>query len=216
MLSMQPKMSYSGSIIGSVKSCFLVRYEKPDPFLLNFVNTNMKWIRLYTESDENQTIPISVSTRELKLIQNYMNHGKPLNDPSNRECMETVLRILQDLINNSTIENLDIKISNYLFENFGVELDVDPYGKNTSIPLSGNGLIEIKDCKNKMLSRNGEYADMVEGGFWDDETGELTNGFISVEALNEILKDKYIGNGVKSIQLMKDGEVAKLLLEFER
>lgn len=216
MLSMQPKMSYSGSIIGSVKSCFLVRYEKPDPFLLNFVNTNMKWIRLYTESDENQTIPISVSTRELKLIQNYMNHGKPLNDPSNRECMETVLRILQDLINNSTIENLDIKVSNYLFENFGVELDVDPYGKNTSIPLSGNGLIEIKDCKNKMLSKNGEYSDMVEGGFWDDETGELTNGFISVEALNEILKDKYIGNGVKSIQLMKDGEVAKLLLEFER
>ena len=144
----------------------------------------MRWIRLYTESDENQTIPISVSTRELKLIQNYMNHGKPLNDPSNRECMETVLRILQDLINNSTIENLDIKISNYLFENFGVELDIDPYGKNTSIPLSGNGLIEIKDCKNKMLSRNGEYADLIEGGFWDDETGELTNGFISVVSIH--------------------------------
>ena len=177
--------------------------------------SHLKWIRLYTESDENQTIPISVSTRELKLIQNYMNHGKPLNDPSNRECLETVLRILQDLIKNSTIENLDIKISNYLFENFGVELDVDPYGKNTSIPLSGNGLIEIKDCKNKMLSRNGEYADLVEGGFWDDETGELTNGFISVEALNEILQGKYVGNGVKSIQLRKDGEVAKLLLEFE-
>ena len=34
MLSMQPKMSYSGSIIGSVKSCFLVRYEKPDLFYL--------------------------------------------------------------------------------------------------------------------------------------------------------------------------------------
>ena len=66
-----------------------------------------------------------------------------------------------------------------------------------------------------MLSRNGEYADLVEGGFWDDETGELTNGFISVEALNEILQGKYVGNGIKSIQLRKDGEVAKLLLEFE-
>ena len=61
MLSMQPKMSYSGSIIGSVKSCFLVRYEKPDLFYLillefckykyevhNFINSINIHIKLIT------------------------------------------------------------------------------------------------------------------------------------------------------------------------
>ena len=79
-----------------------------DPLFLfsgQLVNTSaMKWLRLYKESDgegENKSIPVEVSTREVKLIQNYLNKGKPLNDPSNKECQETVMRILNDIVGNS-------------------------------------------------------------------------------------------------------------------
>ena len=64
----------------------------------------MKWLRLYKEADgegENKAIPVEVSTREVKLIQNYLNKGKSLNDPANKECQEVVLRILNDIIDNS-------------------------------------------------------------------------------------------------------------------
>jgi hypothetical protein len=64
----------------------------------------MKWLRLYKEADgegESKAIPVEVSTREVKLIQNYLNKGKSLNDPSNKECQEVVLRILHDIIDNS-------------------------------------------------------------------------------------------------------------------
>jgi chorismate mutase len=80
----------------------------------------MRWHRLYGESKETQTIPVEVSMREVKLIQNYLNKGKSLNDPSNKECLNTVLRILNDLVKNSNAEELDTYISNFFYENFGI------------------------------------------------------------------------------------------------
>lgn len=50
-----------------------------------------------------QTIPVEISIRELKLVQNYLNKGKPLNDPSNKECQKVVIRILNELVDSSTI-----------------------------------------------------------------------------------------------------------------
>lgn len=55
----------------------------------------------------------------------------------------------------------------------------------------------------------------MQGGFWDDYTGELEEGFISVDDMNEVLSKMHVGNSIKSIQLKKEGNVAKLLLEFE-
>lgn len=46
----------------------------------------MKWKRLYSESQKS-VIPVEVDMKEVKLVQNYLNKGKPLNDPSNRECL---------------------------------------------------------------------------------------------------------------------------------
>jgi len=58
----------------------------------------MKWFRIYKESSqeggEKKTIPVEVSTREIKLIQNYLNKGKSLNDPSNKDCLEVVIKLL--------------------------------------------------------------------------------------------------------------------------
>ena len=55
------------------------------PFLSHIiVNRNMKWIRLFNESSEGgekQVIPVELTTREVMLIQNYLNKGKSLNDP---------------------------------------------------------------------------------------------------------------------------------------
>lgn len=178
----------------------------------------MKWFRLYKESeDENQTIPIEVSMRELKLIQNYLTKQKPLNDPSNKECLDTVIRILNDLVNNSKVESLDTYVANYFFENFGIEVDVDPYGENSAIELGENGLIPLSNCKHPELTQDGVFADLVQGGFWNEVTGNLEEGYISVEDLNEVIKSDGddIGNGIREVQLKQDGKVARLLLTFK-
>ena len=180
----------------------------------------MKWYRLYKESEgegENKSIPVEVSTREVKLIQNYLNKGKSLNDPENKECLETVIRILNDLVKNSQVEKLDTYVSNYFFENFGIEVDIDPYGENSAIELGENGLVPLSNCKHPELTQDGVFADLVQGAFWDETTGALEEGYISVEDLNEVIKSDgdEIGNGIRDIQLKKDGKVAKLLLTFK-
>lgn len=176
----------------------------------------MKWKRLYKESDgEVQTLPVEVSMRELKLIQNYLTKGKPLNDPSNKECQELVIRILKGLVENADIEKLDIYVSNVLHENFGVEVDLDPYGEKSAIELAQNGLIPLSNCKYPQLMQDGEYRDLVQGGFWNDSTGELEEGFIDVDDLNLVLEDMPLEQGIDTIQLKKEGKVAKLLLNFK-
>ena len=173
----------------------------------------MKW-KLVTESDDKEVIPVELTTRELKLIQNYLTKGKPLNDPSNKECMEVVIRLLSELVDNSDIENLDMKVSNFLSENFGIEMEADPFGSNSSIPLADNGLIELKDINNKDFNKDGIYADKIQGGFWDEQ-GNLTNGFISIEDMNEVLANSDLGeNEFNSVQLKQDGKVAKINLDI--
>jgi hypothetical protein len=177
----------------------------------------MKWLHLYNEAEgtgDTESIPIEVSTREVKLIQNYLNKGKPLNDPSNKECQETVLRILKDIVDNSKIENLDMFVSNFFYYNLGIEVEIDPYGENSAIELAENGMIHLSKCEWTELSDNGKYSDLIEGGFWNDDSGELEEGFISVDDMNKVLSEMYIGNGIESIQLKKEGNVAKLLLDF--
>lgn len=175
----------------------------------------MKWKRIYKEDNERMKIPVSVSSREIKLIQNYLNKGKPLNDPDNKECLDTVLRILSDIVKNSGIENLDIDVSNWLADAFGVEMTNDPYGKNSGIELADNGLIEMKECINPDFDEHGKYSEFIQGGFWDDD-GHLQNGFISIEDLNAILDTEPPMDEmeVKSIQLRKEGNMAKLLLDI--
>lgn len=194
-------------------------YENPIYFMPIMVNTpDMKWFRIYNESQgggESKSIPVEVSTREVKLIQNYLNKGKPLNDPSNKECQETVMRILNDIVGNSQIENLDTYVSNFFFDNLGIEVDIDPYGENSAIELAENGMVHISNCKYIELCDQGKFQDMVEGGFWDDFTGELEEGFILVEDLNKVLAEMDVGNGIKSIQLKREGDVAKIMLDFE-
>jgi hypothetical protein len=177
----------------------------------------MKWHRLYGESaneGKTSTIPVEVSTKELKLIQNYLRKGKPLNDPSNKECLEVVMRILNGLVQHSNIEELDTYVANFLFENLGIEMEIDPYGDNSTIELAENGMIHLSDCEWMDLREGGQFSDRVQGGFWDDYTGELEEGFISVDDMNEVLSKMHVGNGIKSIQLKQDGKVAKLLLDF--
>ena len=131
----------------------------------------MKWLQLYKEADgegENKSIPVEVSTREVKLIQNYLNKGKSLNDPSNKECLDIVIRILNDIVNNSQIENLDTFVSNFFFDNLGIEVEIDPYGENSAIELAENGMLRLSNCPWSELNRDGEFSDMVQGGFWDD------------------------------------------------
>ena len=175
----------------------------------------MYWKRLYKESDgEVRTLPVEVSIRELKLIQNYLTKGKPLNDPSNRECQELVIRILKGLVEDSDIEKLDIYVSNVLYENFGIDVDLDPYGENSAIELAQNGLVSLTNCKYPKLCQDGEYKDWVQGGFWNPDTGILEEGFIEVEDLNLILQEITFDKGIDTIQLKEDGKVAKLLLTF--
>ena len=192
-----------------------------DPLFLfsgQLVNTSaMKWLRLYKESDgegESKSIPVEVSTREVKLIQNYLNKGKSLNEPENKECLDVVIRILNDIVDSSQIENLDTFISNFFFDNLGIEVEIDPYGENSAIELAENGMLRLSNCPWVELNRDGEFSDMIQGGFWDEQTGDLEEGFISVDDMNEVLSTIRIGNGIKSIQLKQDGKVAKLLLDF--
>ena len=177
----------------------------------------MKWFRIYNESQgggESKSIPVEVSTREVKLIQNYLNKGKSLNEPENKECLDVVIRILNDIVDSSQIENLDTFISNFFFDNLGIEVEIDPYGENSAIELAENGLLRLSNCPWVELNRDGEFSDMIQGGFWDEQTGDLEEGFISVDDMNEVLSTIRIGNGIKSIQLKQDGKVAKLLLDF--
>ena len=153
--------------------------------------------------------------RELKVIQNYLNKGKSLNDPSNKEAMDLVIRILNELVDNSQIENLDTYVSNFFFDNLGIQVELDPYGENSAIELAKNGLVSLTNCKLPELCQDGDCQDLVQGGFWNSDTGVLEEGFIEVEDLNPVLAKMQVGNGIKSIQLKKEGNVAKLLLEFE-
>ena len=93
-------------------------------------------------------------------------------------------------------------------------MEIDPYGENSAIELAENGMLRLSNCPWNELNRDGEFSDLVQGGFWDDQTGDLEEGFISVDDMNEVLSHIEIGNGIKSIQLKQDGKVAKLLLDF--
>lgn len=174
-------------------------------------------MKIYKESEgegESKSIPVEVSTREVKLIQNYLNKGKSLNDPENKECLDVVIRILNDIVDSSQIENLDTFVSNFFFDNFGIEVEIDPYGENSAIELAENGMIRLSDCEWKELSDEGVYRNIVQGGFWDDFTGKLEEGFVSVDDMNMLLSEIEIGNGIEAIHLKKEGNVAKLLLDF--
>ena len=179
----------------------------------------MKWKRLYIEDNKEegggvQTIPVQATTRELKLIQGYLRSGKPLNDPSNKESMEAVVKVLNDLVGNSELEKLDLYVSNWFHENLGIEIDLDPYGGSSVVELGNNGLVPLANCSIQSLSEEGEYRDLVQGGFWNSATGELEEGFMDVDDMNLVLAELDIGNGIDSIQLKKDGKVAKVLLTF--
>ena len=173
----------------------------------------MKWKRIYSESQKN-VIPVEVDMREVKLIQNYLNKGRPLNDPSNKECLSIVVRILNDIVQNSDAEQLDVRISNFFSDNFGIEIDLDPYGENSAIELGENGLVPIAKCSIPELCQGGEMQDLIQGGFWDSTTGELEEGFMSVDDMNEVLSRMKMQDEIKSIQLKKDGQVARILIDF--
>ena len=77
-------------------------------------------------------------------------------------------------------------------------------------------MIQLTNCKSPKLKETGPYADMVQGGFWEKGKGDLAEGFISVEDMNEILKGERLENGLKSIQLQEtNNNTAKLLLTFD-
>ena len=174
----------------------------------------MKWKRIYSESQKN-VIPVEVDLREVKLIQNYLNKGKPLNDPSNKECLSTVVRILNEIVQKSNAETIDIGISNFFSDNFGIEIDLDPYGENSAVELGENGLVPIAKCSIPELCQGGEMQDLVQGGFWSSTTGELEEGFMSVDDMNLVLSEMKMQDEIKSIQLKKDGQVARILIEFD-
>lgn len=126
-----------------------------------------------------------------------------------------MLRILSDLVKNSDIGDLDIFVSNFMFENFGIAVDIDPYGENSAIELGENGLVPLSGCGNEALAANGDYADLVQGGFWGSD-GKLEEGYLSVDDLNLVLQDIEVGNSIKSIRLKKEGNVAKVQLVFKK
>ena len=146
-----------------------------------------------------------------------MNKQEPLNDPKNKECLETVLKILQSIVSESNIENLDIKVANFFRKNFGILVDIDPYGKNTGIELNSSDMIPMKDCKNPKFKANGEYAEFVDG-IWNKNTAELDGGFISIDNLNAILEvEKPIDDeDIKGIQVKKDGRIAKIIMDLTK
>ena len=72
-----------------------------------------------------------------------------------------VVGILNGLVEDSELEQLDLYISNWFHENLGIEVDVDPYGKNSVVELGNNGLVPLKECPLHMLSQDGEYADLI-------------------------------------------------------
>ena len=167
----------------------------------------MKWIRLFNESSnggEKQVIPVELSIREVMLIQNYLNKGKSLNDPENKECQDIVLNILTNIVKNSNIEEINAYVANFLASTFGITLDQDPYGQNNSIELNDAGFITMNGCENKDFDRDGEWSDLVAGGV------------ISVDSMNELL-DEFNGgfeHGIKSIKMKEDGKVAKIMIYF--
>ena len=113
------------------------------------------------------------------------------------------------------MEKLDIYVSNVLHENLGIEMDIDPYGENSVIELAENGLVSLTNCRFPKLCQDGEYRDLVQGGFWNPDTGILEEGFIDVEDLNLVLEELTLDKDIDTIQLKKDGKVAKLLLTFK-
>lgn len=179
----------------------------------------MKWIRLFNESSnggEKQVIPVELSIREVMLIQNYLNKGKSLNDPENKECQDIVLNILTNIVKNSNIEEINAYVANFLASTFGITLDQDPYGQNNSIELNDAGFITMNGCENKDFDRDGEWSDLVAGGVWEPNTGKFGGGFISVDSMNELL-DEFNGGfeyGIKSIKMKEDGKVAKIMIYF--
>lgn len=180
----------------------------------------MKWIRLFNESSEGgekQVIPVELTTREVMLIQNYLNKGKSLNDPQNKECQEIVLKMLTNIVQNSNIEEINAYVANFLNTTFGITLDQDPYGQNNSIELNDAGLIPMDGCENEDLDSDGEWSDFVEGGVWEPNTGKFAGGFISVDSVNELLSEFNNGfeHGIKSIHMKKDGKVAKMMIDFK-
>ena len=110
---------------------------------------------------------------------------------------------------------MDIYISNIFHENFGIEVDLDPYGENSAIELAQNGLVSLTNCKYPQLCKDGEYRDLVQGGFWNPDSGILEEGFIDVDDLNLVLEDMPFDKGIDTIQLKKDGKIAKILLTFK-
>ena len=129
--------------------------------------------------------------------------------------MDVVVGILNGLVENSELEQLDLYISNWFHENLGIEVDVDPYGKNSVVELGNNGLVPLKECSFQGLSEDGAYADLIQGGFWNSATGELEEGFIDVDDLNLVLDEMEIGNRIESIHLEKDGKTARIMIDFE-
>ena len=151
------------------------------------------------------------------LIQNYLNKGKSLNDPQNKECQEIVLKMLTNIVQNSNIEEINAYVANFLNTTFGITLDQDPYGQNNSIELNDAGLIPMDGCENEDLDSDGEWSDFVEGGVWEPNTGKFAGGFISVDSVNELLSEFNNGfeHGIKSIHMKKDGKVAKMMIDFK-
>ena len=151
------------------------------------------------------------------LIQNYLNKGKSLNDPENKECLTIVLNMLNNIVQKSNIEEVNTYVANFLKETFGITLDQDPYGQNNSIELNEAGLIPMEGCETKEFHYDGTWCDLIEGGVWNPDTNELAGGFISVDSMNDILEDFNGGfdKGIKSIHMKKDGKVAKMMIDFK-
>lgn len=180
----------------------------------------MRWIRIFNESSEGgekQVIPVELSTREIMLIQNYLNKGKSLNDPENKECQKIVLTMLSNIVKNSNIEEVNTYVANFLKGTFGITLDQDPYGQNNSVELNQAGLIPMEGCDTKEFKYDGSWSKSLESGVWNKNTGNLAGGFISVDSMNEILGefDGGFDKGIRSIRMKEDGKVAKMMIDFK-
>lgn len=155
---------------------------------------------------------VELSPRDLKLIQNYLQRGRPLNDPANSECMELVARLLGDVVAQSGISEFDQAIANWLRKNLGVQMDVDPYGRNTGIPLE-SGLAELADAELPEFRKDGRFSRMVVDGFWADD-GHLGHGWMDLDGLNQVLAHLDPPWGVR-LQLREDGpDLARVLVDI--